>query len=251
MAMRGLSFSHKIRPQHLARRAVVYLRQSSDKQVRHNKESQRLQYGLRDRSRELGWREIEVLDVDLGRSASLGAAHREGFDRLVAAVARREVGIVMSREVSRLIRTDKDWCQLMEVCQVFDTLVGDAEQVYDLSLVDDQLILGIKGTMSVAELHVLRTRLLQGMRSKASRGEFARQLPPGYARDPEGKVVKDPDRRVQQSVDLVFRRFAETQSVRQTFTWFHDERIELPVNKFINGRMQIVWRLPTHALIND
>jgi len=248
--MNSLNFGHKIRPQHLARRAVVYLRQSSDKQVRHNKESQHLQYGLRDRVRELGWKQIEILDIDLGHSASLGAAQREGFDRLVASVARREVGIVMSREISRLVRSDKDWCQLMEVCQVFDTLIGDAEQVYDLSLIDDQLVLGIKGTMSVAEIHLLKMRMLQGMREKARRGEFARQLPPGYKRD-EGKVVKDPDQRVQKAVALVFSKFTQTRSVRQTFTWLHEEGIELPVNKYINGRLQIVWRLPSHALVND
>jgi DNA invertase Pin-like site-specific DNA recombinase len=240
---------HKIKPQHLARAAVVYIRQSSQKQVRQNKESQRLQYALRDRARDLGWKQIEVLDVDLGRSASLGAARREGFDRLVGAVARSEVGIVFSREVSRLSRTERDWCHLMEVCQVFDTLIADGERVYDLHTIDDQLVLGIKGTMSVAELQVLRMRLLQGMREKARRGEFARLLPPGYVRDATGKVVKDPDRRVQQAIALVFRRFRETWSIRQTFTWFHGESIELPVNKSTGGRLRIVWQVPTQAFI--
>jgi DNA invertase Pin-like site-specific DNA recombinase len=242
---------HKVKPQHLARNAVVYVRQSSEKQVRQNKESQRLQYALRDRARDLGWKQIDVIDVDLGRSASLGAAQREGFDRLVGAVARGEVGIVLSREVSRLIRTDKDWCHLMEVCQVFDTLIGDGEQIYDLRRIDDQLVLGIKGTMSVAELQVLRMRLQQGMREKARRGEFARLLPPGYLRDVVGKVVKDPDRRVQQAIELVFRRFRETWSVRQTFTWFHDEKIELPVNKSVGSALRIVWQIPTHAFIGE
>ncbi len=241
----------KIQPHHLGRRAVIYLRQSSDKQVRENKESQRLQYGLRDRAVALGWTQVEVLDIDLGRSASLGAAQRDGFDRLVGAVARGEVGIVMNREVSRLIRTDKDWCHLTEVCQVFDTLIGDGERVYDLRLVDDQLVLGIKATMSVAEIQVLRLRLVQGMREKARRGELVRLLPPGYVRDGMGTVVKDPDRRVQQAVELVFRRFRETWSVRQTFTWFHDEGIDLPVNKSTGGEMRLVWRPPTHAFIAD
>jgi len=212
--------SEKISPHHLARKAVVYVRQSSEKQVRQNKESQHLQYGLRDRARQLGWKEVDVIDLDLGCSASLGAAQREGFDRLIASVARGEVGIVMNREVSRLIRTDKDWCHLTEVCQVLDTLLGDGERVYDLRVIDDQLVLGIKATMSVAEIQVLRQRLLQGMREKAARGEFARQLPPGYVHEPEGAIVKDPDQRVQQAVALVFRRFRETWSIRQTFTWF-------------------------------
>ena len=226
----------KIQPHHLGRRAVIYLRQSSEKQVRENTESQRLQYGLRDRAVALGWTQVEVIDIDLGRSASLGAAQRDGFDRLVGSVARGEVGIVMNREVSRLIRTDKDWCHLTEVCQVFDTLIGDGERVYDLRLVDDQLVLGIKATMSVAEIQVLRLRLVQGMREKARRGELVRLLPPGYVRDGMGTVVKDPDRRVQQAVELVFRRFRETWSVRQTFTWFHDEGIDVPVNKSHRGR---------------
>jgi DNA invertase Pin-like site-specific DNA recombinase len=243
--------SEKISPQHLARRAVVYLRQSSERQVRQNKESQRLQYGLRDRALELGWKQVEVIDIDLGCSASLGAAQREGFDRLVGSVARGEVGIVMNREVSRLIRTDKDWCHLIEVCQVFDTLIADSERVYDLRLVDDQLVLGIKATMSVAEIQVLKIRLLQGMREKAGRGELVRLLPPGYVRDAMGMVVKDPDRRVQQAIDLVFRRFRDTWSIRQTFTWFRDEGIELPVNKSVGGHMRLVWQLPTHALVGD
>ena len=226
--MSNPTLSEKVRPDHLARRAVVYVRQSSEKQVRQNKESQHLQYGLRDRVLQLGWTEVEVIDLDMGCSASLGAARREGFDRLIGSVARGEVGIVMNREISRLIRTDKDWCHLTEVCQVFGTLLGDGERVYDLRMVDDQLVLGIKATMSVAELQVLRLRLLQGMREKDSRGEFARQLPPGYIRERAGAVVKDPDRRIQQAVDLAFRRFRDTWSVRQTFTWFHDEEIELP-----------------------
>jgi DNA invertase Pin-like site-specific DNA recombinase len=237
--------SEKIKPHHLARRAVAYLRQSSEKQVRQNLESQRLQYALRERAAELGWKEVEVIDVDLGRSASLGAAQREGFDRLVGAVARGEVGIVMNREVSRLIRTDKDWCHLTEVCQVFDTLIGDAERVYDLRQVDDQLVLGIKATMSVAEIQVLRMRLLQGAREKASRGELVRLLPPGYVRDTTSAVVKDPDRRVQHAVALVFRRFRETWSIRQTFSWFHHEGLELPVNKSVAGQMRVVWQRPT------
>jgi len=241
----------KITPQHLDRRAVIYLRQSSEKQVRENKESQRLQYGLRDRAVALGWTQVEVIDIDLGRSASLGAAQRDGFDRLVGSVARGEVGIVMNREVSRLIRTDKDWCHLTEVCQVFDTLIGDGERIYDLRLVDDQLVLGIKATMSVAEIQVLRLRLVQGMREKARRGELVRLLPPGYVRDGMGTVVKDPDRRVQQAVELVFHRFRETWSVRQTFTWFHDEGIDVPVNKSTGGEMRLVWRPPTHAFIAD
>ena len=150
----------KINSQHLARKAVVYIRQSSDKQVRQNKESQTLQYALADRARELGFTLVEVIDQDLGSSAAVAAAERQGFERLIASVALGEVGIIFSREMSRLLRTDKDWCRLIEVCQIFGTLLGDEEQVYDANLMDDQLILGIKGTLSVVELKVLRMRLV-------------------------------------------------------------------------------------------
>jgi len=247
--MRDSRWRHKIKPGHLGRKAVVYLRQSSDKQVRENLESQRLQYGLTRRARDLGWGQVEVLDHDLGSSASVGAPRREGFDRLVGAVALGQVGIILSREASRLSRTDKDWCHLLEVCRVFDTLIGDGDQVYDLSSMDDQLVLGIKGTMSVAELNVLKQRMQQGMEAKARRGELVRLLPPGYVCDASSDVVKDPDKRVQQAIALVFRKFRELWSIRQTFMWFQDEGLELPVNKSVGGKMGIVWQLPTHAFV--
>ena len=249
--MRDERWRHKIKPEHMARKAVVYLRQSSDKQVRENLESQRLQYSLKHRARELGWGQVETLDHDLGSSASVGAPPREDFDRLVGAVALGQVGIILSWETSRLSRTDKDWCHLLEVCRVFDTLVGDADQVYDLSSMDDQLVLGIKGTMSVAELNVLRQRMQQGMEAKARRGELFRLLPPGYVLDASGKVVKDPDQRVQQAIAMVFQKFRELWSIRQTFLWFHDEDVQLPVNKSVGGRMRIVWQLPTHAFVDS
>src|SRR5205085_4592878 len=147
--MNELLYSPKIKPEHLVRKAIVYLRQSSDRQVRQNLESQRLQYELAERIHSLGWQEIEVINSDLGCSAAVGAATREGFERVLSAVALGEVGIVASREVSRLSRTDKDWCRLAEVCQIFGTLIGDEQQVYDFSYLDDQLVLGIKGTLSV------------------------------------------------------------------------------------------------------
>ena len=171
--------SHKITPVHLGRKAVVYLRHSSERQVKQNTESQRLQYALAGRARALGWQEVETIDTDLGRSAAIGAGPREGFERLIASVALGEVGIVLSREVSRRLRTDKDWCHPLEVCQIFGTLIGDAEQIYDLALMDDQLVLGIKATVSIVELKVLKLRLLQGMEEKARRGELTRLLPVG------------------------------------------------------------------------
>src|SRR5580704_3097321 len=135
-------YSPKIKPEHLARKAIVYLRQSSDKQVRQNKESQLLQYAVAERVRALGWAQVEVINSDLGSSAGIAAAQREGFERVLSLVALGEVGIVGSREVSRLSRTDKDWCRLLEVCQIFGTLIADEQQVYDLNYLDDQLVLG-------------------------------------------------------------------------------------------------------------
>src|SRR5207248_6584587 len=187
--MNELLYSPKIKPEHLARKAIVYLRQSSDKQVRQNLESQRLQYEVAERIRSLGWRHVEIIDTDLGFSAGMASARREGFERVLSSVALGEIGIVGSRDVSRLSRTDKDWCRLLEVCQMFGTLIADEQQVYDLSYLDDQLVLGIKGTLSVVELKIIRQRMLAGQESKARRGELFKRLPVGYAVDARGKIA--------------------------------------------------------------
>ena len=247
--MTELLYSPKIKPEHLARKAIVYLRQSSDKQVRQNKESQRLQYELADRMRAMGWREVEVISSDLGSSAAIASARREGFERVLSSVALGDVGIVASREASRLSRTDKDWCRLIEVCQIFGTLIGDEQQVYDLNYLDDQLVLGIKGTLSVVELKILRQRMLAGQESKARRGELFKRLPVGYALDALGKVVFHPDQRVCEAIHLVFTKFRERWSVRQTFQWFRDHDVELPANPIQGTRL--VWKIPTQSLIRD
>lgn len=247
--MNELLYSPKIKPEHLARKAIVYLRQSSERQVRQNLESQRLQYELAERIRGLGWQEIEVINNDLGCSAAMGAASREGFERVLSSVALGEVGIVASREVSRLSRTDKDWCRLVEVCQIFGTLIGDEQQVYDLTYMDDQLVLGIKGTLSVVELKVLRQRLQAGQESKARRGELFKRLPVGFVRDGTGKVVLHPDRRVGEAIRLIFVKFRELWSVRQTFQWFRDHDVELPANPIRGTRL--VWKIPSQSLVAD
>jgi DNA invertase Pin-like site-specific DNA recombinase len=247
--MTELLCNPKIKPEHLARKAIVYLRQSSEKQVRQNKESQRLQYDLAERMRTLGWRDVEIIDSDLGSSAAIASACREGFERVLSSVALGEVGIVASREASRLSRTDKDWCRLVEVCQIFGTLIGDEQQVYDLGYLDDQLVLGIKGTLSVVELKVLRQRLQEGQEAKARRGELFKRLPVGYVRDATGKVVFHPDRRVYEAIQLVFAKFRELWSVRQTFQWFRDNDVELPANP-IRGA-QLVWKMPSQSLVRD
>jgi DNA invertase Pin-like site-specific DNA recombinase len=246
-----MSDDHKLQPQHLARRAVIYLRQSSPGQVQHNKESQALQYAMVTRARTLGFHEVEVIDGDLGSSAAVGSRVREDFERLLAKVALKEVGIVLSRELSRLVRTDKDFCRLVELCQVFDTLVGDDRNLYDVNTLDDQLVLGIKGTLSVVELKVLRMRLLEGQYNKAARGELYRLLPPGYVFDGADKPVKDPDQRVREALELVFTKFRETWSLRQTLRWFRDNGVEVPTNKARGGKFKIVFQLPTQTWVSE
>jgi DNA invertase Pin-like site-specific DNA recombinase len=237
--MTEVFYSPKIKPEHLARKAIVYLRQSTDKQVRQNRESQHLQYAVAERVRALGWNQVEIIHRDLGSSAGIASAQREGFERVLSSVALGEVGIVGSREVSRLFRTDKDWRRLWEVCQIFGTLIADEQQVYDLNYLDDQLVLGIKGTLSVVELKVLRQRLRAGQESKARRRELFKRLPVGYALDPLGKIVFHLDGRVREAIQLVFTKFRELWSVRQTFQWFRDHDVELPANPIQGTRL--VW----------
>ena len=240
---------NKVTDYHLERAALVYIRQSSLAQVRHNRESQRLQYAMTQRAHALGWKRVEVIDCDLGTSASMGSGARVGFERLISKVALGQVGIILSREVSRLSRTDQDWCRLLEVCRVFSTLIGDEQQVYDVTSIDDQLILGIKGTLSVVELDVLKLRMARGKEAKAKRGELQFRLPPGYARDADGYPIKHPDARVRETVELVFRKFSELRVGQQLFTWFHDERIEMPVHQYEGGKLQLKWRVPTHQYL--
>ena len=240
----------KITPQHLPLKAIVYIRQSSPRQVDQNLESQRLQYAMSERARTLGFLQVETIDCDLGKSASVGAAVRKGFDYIISSVAKGEVGIVLSREVSRLSRTDKDWCQVFEVCQIFNTLIADEEQVYDLNLMDDQLVLGIKGTMSVVELKVLKMRMLRGQEEKAQRGELLKRLPAGYDRDLDGKAVITADLRVREAIALIFKKFRAVRTIRQAFQWFRDHDVELPVNPARGGN-SLVWQIPTQAFIRD
>lgn len=241
----------KITPLHLQRKAIVYLRQSSERQVQRHTESQRLQYALAERARALGFAQVEIIDTDLGHSAAVGAGRRAGFERLIAAVAVGEVGLVLCLEASRLSRTDHDWCRLLELCPLFDTLIADADYIYDVSTLDDQLVLGIKATMSVAELTVLHRRLQQGTEAKARRGELVRLLPPGYVRDASGQIVKDPDQRVQHAIAQVFQIFRRLRSIRQTCLWFHQRGLELPVNKRQGTTTGLVWQRPSKQFIGS
>ena len=241
--------NNRINEGHLDRKAIIYVRQSTNKQVQKNKESQRLQYGLEDKAKRWGWNDIEIIDSDLGSSAAVGACERRGFERITSLVAVGGAGIIFSREASRLSRTDKDWCRLLEVCSVFDTLISDGDQVYDCNCMDDQLILGIKGTISSVELKILRTRLIAGMEEKAKRGKFKRQIPPGYIWDSSGNVVKDPNKRTRDTIELIFKKFRAIQSIRQTYLWFQSENIEVPVLKDVAGKKEIVWKLPERSYL--
>lgn len=249
--MKQIKVHNTITLEHLQRKALVYVRQSSNRQVLQNKESQKLQYALKHKAREYGFKKIEIIDDDLGYSAASGACRREGFERMLSSIALGEVGIIFSREASRLSRNDKDWCHLFEVCVLFDTLIGDEEHVYNPNNIDDQMVLGIKATMSVVELKILKMRMLAGMEEKARRGELKRRPAPGYIWNSSDKLVKDPDKRVQEAIKLIFKKYREIESMRQTYLWFHNSNIELPVNDFRNGSCALKWKLPTKSFISD
>jgi len=218
----------KISATHLLRKAYLYVRQSTLRQVLENTESTRRQYALRERAIALGWSpdRIIVIDSDLGRSGA--DSDREGFARLVAAVGLGEVGVVLGLEVSRLARNSTDWHRLLEICALTDTLICDEDGLYDPGHFNDRLLLGLKGTMSEAELHVLKARLLGGQRAKASRGELEMRLPVGLVTDPVGRVVLDPDAAVVAAVRTFFLTFRRTGSASATVRHFRTEGLLFP-----------------------
>lgn len=237
----------RITPEHLARQAVVYIRQSTADQVANNLESKRRQYSLPDRARQLGWGDVVVIDDDLGRSG--GGIARPGFERLLAAICEGRVGAVVSIEASRLARNGRDWHTLLEFCGLVGTLIVDEEGVYDPRHPNDRLLLGMKGTMSEMELSVLRQRSLEALKQKARRGELFMTVAIGYVRVAHNRIEKDPDRRIAEAISLVFAKFAEIQSVRQVHLWFRHERVPLPaVTHGAEGRA-IGWKLPVYNTI--
>ncbi|MFK4496021.1 DNA invertase Pin-like site-specific DNA recombinase [Bradyrhizobium japonicum] len=216
----------KITPEHLARRAVVYIRQSTADQVINNRESQRRQYGLADRARQLGWSDVVVIDDDLGRSG--GGTARPGFEKLLAAICEGRVGAVVSIEASRLARNGRDWHTLLEFCGLVGTLIVDEDGVYDPRYPNDRPLLGMKGTMSEMELSIFRQRSLEALKQKARRGELFLNVAIGYLKVSHDRIEKDPDRRIQEALALVFTKFAEMQTLRQVHLWLRQERITLP-----------------------
>ena len=241
--------TEKITPRHLARKAMLYVRQSSPHQVLHNEESRRLQYDMRQRLGSLGWRDVVVVDEDLGRSATT-TADRTGFQRMVAEVCLGKVGAVAAREVSRFARNNRDWHQLVEMCSLVDTLLVDQEAVYDPRQANDRLLLGLKGSMSEYELDLLRQRSLDARRAKAKRGELVILAPVGFIKTDDQRLEKDPDLRVQRAIGLVFEKFFELGSARQTLMWFVEHGIDLPSrHRSGTGTWETSWKRPAYPMV--
>ncbi|MDA8187814.1 MAG: recombinase family protein [Dehalococcoidales bacterium] len=243
--------SEKIQAWHRDRMAVVYVRQSTPQQVLDHQESTRLQYGLRSRAEALGWsaNRVLVIDDDLGKSGA-SAEGRVGFQRLVSEVSLDHVGIIIGIEMSRLARSNKDWHQLLELCSLFRTLIADVDGVYDPAQYNDRLLLGLKGTMSEAELHILKQRMYQGRLNKARRGELTFALPIGYVWQEPGKIGFDPDEQVQGVVRVVFRKFTELGTMGGLLRYLatHDIRVGVRVREG-PGKGALAWRRPNRMTL--
>jgi DNA invertase Pin-like site-specific DNA recombinase len=243
----------KISRHHQERLAIIYIRQSTPQQVERNQESTKLQYGLVDRACQFGWaREtIVTIDDDLGRSGST-IEGRLGFQRLVAEVGLGHVGLVLGIEMSRLARSCRDWHQLLEICALFDTLIADVDGVYDPANYNDRLLLGLKGTMSEAELHIIKARMLAGRNAKARRGELGKPLPMGYLRRPSGEVALDPDEQAQGVIRLVFALFQRFRTVSGVLRYLVENDIKMPVRTAGGpAKGELEWRRPSRPSLGD
>ncbi len=240
--------SEKISERHLQRKAIVYVRQSSQHQVQHCQESQRLQYAMEQRLSSLGWRDVEVIDEDLGRSAA-STDQRTGFLRMVSEVGLGKVGVVAAREVSRFARNNRDWHQLVEMCSLVDTLLVDHEAIYDARCSNDRLLLGLKGSLSEYELDLLRQRSLEARWQKARRGELVQVRPVGFINTEDGRLEMEPDLRVQRALRLVFEKFFELGSARQVLMWFIAEGLHLPTRRHRAKRWETHWKRPAYRMV--
>jgi DNA invertase Pin-like site-specific DNA recombinase len=238
--------SEKIQATHLERDAYVYVRQSSLSQVRDHLESQDRQYGLAERARNLGFANVRTIDEDLGRSGT-GSTERPGFAKLLAAVCAGSVGAVLAMDASRLARNNRDWHHLIDLCAMTHTLVIDFDGTYDPTLLNDRLLLGLKGTMSEFEMSLLRQRALESLRHKARRGEVLTTVAIGYIRTEDARIEMTPDLQIQEAVRGIFAKFREVGTVRQLLLWYHNENILVPTYERHSGTRKIVWRLPVYA----
>jgi DNA invertase Pin-like site-specific DNA recombinase len=243
--------NNKIMTAHLQRFAYIYIRQSTAAQVEHNRESTDRQYKLLDRAYGLGWPKdhVKVVDRDLAKSAD-GIAERSGFDIMFTEVALNNVGLILSIEVSRLARNNSDWYRLLDLCGITNTLIGDEDGLYHPGLYNDRLLLGLKGTMAEAELHVLRARLNGGIRNKAARGELRRGLPVGFEwGEGDGEVRFDPDQAVIGAIRCAFEKFNEFGSVRRVWLYFRSEGLQFPSRR--TPRSKTRWTIPTYPAIHS
>lgn len=244
--------SMSIAPSQLARTALVYVRQSTPKQVAHNQESTRRQYQLVEVAQRLGWPRprITVIDADLGLSGT-SSTERQGFQQLVAAISLGEVGLVLVTEVSRLSRLNSDWHRVIELCAVFETLIADEDGVYDPRDPNDRLVLGLKGTLFSAELHILRARMRGGLLNKARRGALAVRLPVGFRRLGDGTVVQDPDEQVRTTLETLFTQFAILRSARAVQRYFQMHHLLMPRLAHTGPDAgALVWVAPTYQMIH-
>jgi DNA invertase Pin-like site-specific DNA recombinase len=242
-----MNSSELVTPQHLARKAIIYIRQSSPHQMLSNQESLRLQYALEQRALGFGWRpdDIEIIDADLGLTGA-SAQHREGFKEVVSRVTLGQVGIIFSSEVTRLSRNCSDWYPLLDICGYRNCLIADGDGVYDPGTPNGRLLLGLKGQLSELELHTIRARLTAGLLNKAKRGELAVRLPVGLIRQDDGTVLKDPNREVQERLDLIFSTFLQRRTASKVLHFFNDHELLIPRRDRFGD---LVWKKPDMARI--
>lgn len=243
----------KVQTQHLNRQALIYIRQSTPKQVQFNQESTRRQYELAEKAHQLGWPQplIKVIDDDLGLSGA-SSTHRLGFQHLVAAISLGEVGMVLVIEVSRLSRLNSDWHRVIELCAVFQTLIADEDGIYDPRDPNDQLVLGLKGTLFAAELHILQARMRGSLLNKARHGELALRLPVGYRRQHDGSVLLDPDEQVRQTLQILFEQFSHLRNARSVQRYFYQHEIQMP--RLVQQGLdfgKLLWVKPTYQMIQQ